>query len=83
MTALGGFLEKYPHRIWMLVSLALVAIGVAALFALSWYGGIGGRSGHSWWLALVLVPYPVGWVLGLLSGVMALVASFRYHIVPR
>jgi hypothetical protein len=66
----------------MVWSLALVAVGVAALFVLSWFGGVGGPRGHSWWWALVLVPYPVGWVTGLVAGVMALVTSFRYHAAP-
>jgi hypothetical protein len=36
---------------------------------MSSFGGLGGRTGHSMWWALLLVPYPVGWLLGLFGGV--------------
>jgi len=50
----------------------LIAVGVGALFGLSALGGVGGRSGHSMWWLLTVLPYPVGWVMGLV-GVLALV----------
>lgn len=44
-----------------LVIFLLIAIGVGALWGMSAFGGVGGKSGHSaWWLLLVL-PYMLGW----------------------
>ncbi len=51
----------------------LIAVGVAALFGLSAVGGIGGRSGHSMWWGLLILPYPLGWLMALAGAVMALV----------
>jgi len=43
----------------------MIAFGVIAMFALSAVGGIGGKAGHSMWWGLLLLPYPVGWILGM------------------
>ena len=51
-----------PRR-WTWVT-ALIATGVAAMFGLSAGGGIGGDTGRSWAWGLLLLPYPVGWLLG-------------------
>jgi hypothetical protein len=45
----------------------LTAVGVAILFGLSAVGGIGGDTGRPMWLMVVFLPYPVGWVLGLIA----------------
>ncbi len=45
---------------------ALITLGVAAMFILSAFGGVGGSTGRSmWWLWLV-APYPVGWLIGII-----------------
>ncbi|MFZ9745906.1 MAG: hypothetical protein ACO3G4_04665 [Opitutaceae bacterium] len=51
-----------PRR-WTLVTV-LIAAGVAAMFALSTGGGIGGDTGRSGMWLLLLLPYPAGWLLG-------------------
>ena len=51
-----------PRR-WALVS-ALIATGTGLMLALSARGGIGGHTGRSWAWGLLLLPYPVGWLLG-------------------
>lgn len=43
----------------------LVAFGVGAMMGLSSMGGIGGKSGRSLWWGLLILPYPVGWLLGI------------------
>ena len=59
---LPGAPLRCPRR-WTLVT-ALIAAGVAAMFGLSAGGGIGGDTGRSWAWGLLLLPYPVGWLLG-------------------
>jgi hypothetical protein len=83
LVALGEFVGKSRQRVLSYWAFALVAVGVAALFVLSWFGGVGGPEGHSKWWTVVLLPYPVGWVMGLVCGVLALVESFKYHAVPQ
>jgi len=53
-------------------ALILIALGVAAMFGLSALGGVGGSSGHSMWWLLLCVPYPVGWILGLIAAASTL-----------
>ncbi len=72
LVALGALLGKNPQRRLFGAALVLLAVGVGAMFGLSAVGGVGGRSGHSMWWLLTVVPYPVGWLMGL-GGVLALV----------
>jgi uncharacterized membrane protein len=54
-----------------------MAVGVGAMVALSVAGGIGGKSGHSMWWGVLILPYPVGWLMALVGGVIALVRFFK------
>ena len=55
----------------------LIAVGVGAMFALSAVGGIGGGSGHSMWWGILILPYPMGWLMSLAGGVVGLVRFFK------
>lgn len=46
-------------------SAAFATAGVTWMFVLSAMGGFGGDTGRPAWWALTLLPYPVGWALGL------------------
>jgi len=59
-------LNLYSHR-----------LGVAALFGLSSVGGFGGRSGHSMWGGVMILPYPLGWLMALLGGAIGLLRFFK------
>ena len=48
---------------WMIV-FVLVLVGTLAMVGLSSLGGIGGNSGRSMWWGLLILPYPIGWLLG-------------------
>lgn len=79
MVALGTFLDKSQRnalRFWVLV-FVLIAIGVGAMWWLSALGGIGGSTGRSMWWGLVVLPYPVGWLLGFVSLILKLVHFLR------
>ncbi len=65
LVAVGAFLLRSRHARLAYAGCALVAAGVAALFILSGFGGVGGPGGQAWWWALTLAPYPVGWVVTL------------------
>ena len=69
LVALGTHLTRSRHSRPLLWAFLLVAIGVAAMVALSAMGGIGGNSGRSMWWAILLLPYPIGWFAGLVVGV--------------
>src|SRR5690242_2968509 len=75
LVALGMYIGRKARPIllyWTCVFI-LITIGVGALFALSSVGGIGGNSGHSMWWGLLIMPYPIGWLMALLGGAIGLV----------
>lgn len=75
LVALGvyfGGKNRQTVLYWTLVFL-LIAVGVGAMFGLSAVGGIGGTSGHSMWWGVLVLPYPIGWLMALLgAGVLSL-----------
>lgn len=52
------------------------------MMALSWFGGVGDDSGHSMWWLLIVIPYPIRWILGLIGAVLVLVELFKHHAPP-
>jgi hypothetical protein len=76
LAACAGVLTGSRHRGLLLPGAVLVSVGVAALWGLSALGGIGGTTGRSLWWALLLVPYPIGWIV-VLTGTFKLVGEFR------
>jgi hypothetical protein len=67
LVALGAFLSQTHRYKLQLTALALITIGVGALFGLSAIGGVGGTTGRSYWWLLLCVPYPLGWVVGIIG----------------
>ena len=62
--ALIGHQERrlIAYRAWVFL---LIAFGVGALFGLSAIGGFGGPSGRSMWWGLLILPYLIGWSMGI------------------
>ena len=56
---------------------ALTAVGVGILGGLSAMGGLGGETGRSMMWAPILLPYPAGAILALVTGVSILNEIFR------
>jgi hypothetical protein len=80
LVALGALLGKSRHRIFLYWAFVLVAVGVGALWGLSALGGFGGKSGRSNWWGLVLLPYPVGWIMGLVGAIRRLIESSKRSV---
>lgn len=75
LVAVGVYLGRRERRTlvyWTWVFL-LIAVGVAAMFVLSAFGGIDGKSGRSMWWGVLMLPYPVGWLMALVGAVFALI----------
>ena len=79
LVALAATLGKSRYRTLLVTSFILVAGGVAALWALSAVGGIGGETGRSMGWGLVMAPYPVGWLMGIVGGILALIEAFKHR----
>lgn len=84
LVALGTFFSDIERKVivdwlWIFVS---IAVGVGALWGLSMVGGFGGNSGRSGWWGLLIVPYPIGWVIGMTSLLFRLIRSLRRRHAP-
>jgi hypothetical protein len=79
--ALGTFLSNSRYRQLLLWSFILVAIGVSTLWGLSAIGGLGGSTGRSVWWSLILIPYPIGWIMGIIGAILRLRESHRAHAI--
>jgi hypothetical protein len=78
LAALGAVLGKSRFRKSLVMAFILIAGGVAAMWVLSAFGGIGGDVGRSMGWAIVMSPYPVGWLLGIVGGILALIEAFKH-----
>jgi len=67
LVALGAILGRRERRVitFRLLVLILIALGAGAMFGLSVIGGFGGSSGRSDWWGLLVLPYPIGWSMGI------------------
>jgi hypothetical protein len=68
MVAVGAGVGQVPHRRLIYWGLGLVFLGVAALWWLSALGGVGPGTGRSMWWLLVVLPYPIGWLMQVIGG---------------
>jgi hypothetical protein len=80
---LGAFLGNSRYWKPLLLAFLLIAAGVGAMIVLSAFGGIGGRSGHSLWWGLFILPYPIGWIIGLVGAILRLIESFKRPALRR
>ena len=56
-------LFRDPHARYYRMAAILILVGVAALWVLSAFGGFGGDSTLSYGWAILILPYPLGWLL--------------------
>lgn len=66
LIALTTYLTHDRHRKIFLASLIMIIIGVLFIFYLSSLGGIGGSSTLSWWWGILVLPYPIGWLISII-----------------
>jgi hypothetical protein len=72
IAAWGGWLGPGRGRTLHYWAAAMIVAGVALMFGWTAIGGFGGETGWSIWWGLTLLPYPIGWVLGLVAAVRML-----------
>ncbi len=79
LIALGQYLGEKGHRavVYWTSVFVLICVGVAALFELSSVGGIGGHTGRSMWWGVLILPYPIGWLMAVGGGVAGLIRSLK------
>jgi hypothetical protein len=69
IVSLSALISKSRRQTIIYTSFALLVIGIGLLFGLSSIGGIGGDRGRSYWWTLILLPYPAGWILGIVGAI--------------
>jgi hypothetical protein len=72
VVAFGAWLRASTRLRLIMVSLALIIVGVGVMWGLSVVGGFGGTTGRSNWWWVAIVPYPIGWVMALIVAVRML-----------
>jgi predicted MFS family arabinose efflux permease len=77
MIAVAAYNNKDPQRKIFMITFLLIAVGVCFLFFLSSLGGFGENANLSWWWSLLILPYPVGWVMDV---VLILKRTYRKKI---
>ena len=67
LVALGTFLGQKERRLiaYRVGVFILIAIGVGAMWGLTRGGGFGGNSGRSMWWGVLVLPYLIGWSMGI------------------
>lgn len=67
LIALATYLTRDRYWKIFLTSLIMIVIGVFFLFYFSSLGGFGGTSALSWWWATLILPYPLGWLMSIIT----------------
>lgn len=62
MITIASILVHDRYRKIFLASSIMIAVGVALMFYFSSLGGFGDK-GMSWWWGIMVLPYPLGWLL--------------------
>lgn len=78
LLALGAMFLQHRYRRWLYLSVLMIMLGFGAMLILTWMGGIGGDTGRPMALGLFALPYPIGWVMGLVVAIL----MFRDLVKP-
>jgi hypothetical protein len=73
----GAFLGKSRYQFLLSWAFVLIAAGVGAMVVFTAMGGIGGHSGRSIWWGMFVLPYPIGWIMGLVGAILRLIEQFQ------
>jgi hypothetical protein len=67
LVALGAFLSRSERRViaYRVIAFLLIAVGVSALWWSSSVGGFGGPGERSMWWGSLVLPYLIGWSMGI------------------
>ena len=82
LVTVGALLVPTRYKKLILWSLALVIIGVGALWGVSAVGGFSGPGGRSNWWALTIAPYAAGWVMGIIGAILKLRETMKAPAKP-
>lgn len=77
LLAVATYLKHDTQR-WLFISAAgLMLFGIICMFYFSNLGGFGGSSTLSWWWSALIIPYPAGWLLIVITLIIRAVRKHR------
>lgn len=80
LLGLSTYLKRDRHWKIFLISTLLIFVGVIFLFYFSSLGGFGGESKLSAWWGLLILPYPIGWLLSIVTLIIRAVKNYRHAL---
>ncbi len=57
------YLRIHEKRFFFLICSLMMGSGIFFMFLFSWLGGIGGKSDYSLWWGILILPYPIAWLI--------------------
>jgi len=80
LLALSTWLMQEKQSKLFAVCSAMMIIGIVCMFYFSSLGGFGGKSTLSWWWAILLIPYPVGWLITITTLIIRFIRNNKRQI---
>lgn len=72
---LSSFLMQDRHRKVFLISAIMIFVGVFSLWLVSSLGGYDPK--REWWWNVLIIPYPLGWVIFIVTLVLRAMEQFK------
>lgn len=82
LVAASALLTRSVLRRRLFIAFGLVVTGVAILWIMSAFGGVGGSTGRSMWWLLLVLPYPVGALMSLFGAARKIKEGFATPSPP-
>ena len=73
--AFSTYMSKDKHFSMFLSTTIMIIFGVSSLFYLSALGGFGGTARLSQWWGILILPYPIGWLIN----IILLIIRWKHH----
>jgi len=75
--AWSAYLVHDRHWRIFMAACAMIIWGVIFLFYLSSLGGFGDKSTLSWWWGILILPYPIGWLITMTTLVIRAIKTIK------
>lgn len=83
LVLLGTVLGQAGPRLvsyWILV-FVLVGVGVTAMVVLNVLGDFGATGDRSLWWGILILPYPIGWIMGMLNLLLRVAETLHHRVI--
>jgi hypothetical protein len=74
------YVKHDRHWRIFLSSFVIIIFGIIFMFYLSSLGGFGGTSTLSWWWCILIAPYPLGWLITIITLILRTIKKIKQDI---